>query len=55
MTATKNEKTKKYIDLSNCVETNLSSGDRFIFAIDHYDDRTVLDIKVLGKPPYKHD
>lgn len=60
MTKTNNENTKKHIDLSNCVETNLSDSDRFIFSIENanqqsVNDQTILNIKVLGKPPYKHD
>lgn len=60
MTATKNENTKKYINLSNCVETNLSGGDRFIFSLENIVDnngnnQTLINVKVLGKPPYKHD
>ena len=59
MTATKNENTKKYIDLSNCVEVNLSSSDRFIFSLENTvdkdgNDQTLINVKVLGKPPYKH-
>jgi hypothetical protein len=59
MTATRDENTKKFINLSNCVETNLSGADRFIFSLENTVDKnsnnqTLISIKVLGKPPYKH-
>lgn len=60
MTQTKVENTKGHINLSNCVECNLSGSDRLIFDIENVESSndfytSKLDIKVLGKPPYKHD
>ena len=56
---TRSQTNTKHINISECIETNLSGKDRFIFrmfdideAIPKYEDK--IYIIVLGDPPYSH-